>query len=244
MSKRIDAMWHPDFIPGLFNLCDQWCDYCPLTARCLAYSCISERRVRAPGDIYHAVASRLHAAVQAAREAAAADGAETGDLDALLSLIAPASLKVPTLAEPLARIDRMGRQYFLAAARYLSSRLDAPELSRRRQSGQPTALDVLAWYHRLIPTKVFRALVGTAQAAEGEPDRAEDATISARIALISIDKSILALAELAAHDDDARIDHLRMLLRQLARVVEAAFPHARSFVRPYFDEPATPRPSS
>ena len=244
MSKPMDEMWHPDFIPGVFNLCDQWCDYCPVTARCLAYTCIAERRVRAPGDIYDAVASRLHAAVQGARDEAAADGVETGDLDALLSLISPAAVKIPALTEPLARIERMGRQYRLAAARYLSSRPDAPELSRRRQSGQPTALDVLAWYHRLIPTKVFRALVSTAQAAEGEPDRAEDATISARIALVSIDKSILALAELATEDDDVRIDHLRMLLRQLGRVVEAQFPDARSFVRPYFDEPPVPQRSS
>ena len=243
MSNHAGEAWHPDFIPGVFNLCDQWCDYCPLTARCLAYTCMSKRRVRAPGDTYQAVAGRLHAAVQAARDETAAEGGETGDLDALLSLVSPASVNVRVLSEPLARIERVGRQYCLAAARYLSSRPDAPELSRRRQSGQPTALDVLGWYHRLIPTKVFRALVSTAQASEGEPDRAEDATVSARIALVSIDKSILALAELATADDDARIDHLRMLLRQLARVVEAKFPDARSFVRPYFDEPAV-RPAS
>lgn len=29
----------PNLIPGVYNACDQWCDYCPVTARCLAFKC-------------------------------------------------------------------------------------------------------------------------------------------------------------------------------------------------------------
>ena len=29
----------PNLIPGVYNGCDQWCDYCPVTARCLAFKC-------------------------------------------------------------------------------------------------------------------------------------------------------------------------------------------------------------
>lgn len=29
---------NPDFISGIHNYCDRWCERCPLTARCLVYA--------------------------------------------------------------------------------------------------------------------------------------------------------------------------------------------------------------
>src|ERR1043165_3814334 len=29
---------NPDFISGIYNYCDRWCERCPLTSRCLLYA--------------------------------------------------------------------------------------------------------------------------------------------------------------------------------------------------------------
>jgi hypothetical protein len=43
----------PSIIPGVHHYCDEWCDFCPVPKRCLAYRCTAEFRAergRAPGE--------------------------------------------------------------------------------------------------------------------------------------------------------------------------------------------------
>ena len=39
------------FIPGIYNYCDRWCERCPLTARCRVFAM---EEVRKRGDDYYA----------------------------------------------------------------------------------------------------------------------------------------------------------------------------------------------
>src|SRR5216684_1243350 len=34
----IELADNPDFISGIYNYCDRWCERCPFTARCLVYA--------------------------------------------------------------------------------------------------------------------------------------------------------------------------------------------------------------
>ena len=34
---------NPQFIPGIFNYCDRWCERCPFTARCLNFALSEEQ---------------------------------------------------------------------------------------------------------------------------------------------------------------------------------------------------------
>src|SRR5437870_3230563 len=34
----IDLADNPDFISGIYNYCDRWCERCPFTSRCLVYA--------------------------------------------------------------------------------------------------------------------------------------------------------------------------------------------------------------
>ena len=45
---------NPQFIPGIFNYCDRWCERCPFTARCLNFA-LSEEQFAEPEsrDIYN-----------------------------------------------------------------------------------------------------------------------------------------------------------------------------------------------
>jgi len=49
----VKAALDPTLIPGIYNACDQWCVYCPATARCLAYRCQpADAKEEDPQDIY------------------------------------------------------------------------------------------------------------------------------------------------------------------------------------------------
>lgn len=53
-----------------------------------------------------------------------------------------------------------------------------------------------------VAAKIFRALYGAALAARGENGLLQDSLVSAKVALIGIDRSIEALATIAVEDDD------------------------------------------
>ncbi len=89
-----------------------------------------------------------------------------------------------------------------------------------------------------VAAKIFRALYGAGLAARGENGLLQDSLVSAKVALIGIDRSIEALATIAVEDDDPRLELLQAQLRRLRREVDARFPLARAVVRPGLDCPA------
>jgi hypothetical protein len=245
----LEAVEDPNLIPGVYNYCDQWCAYCPVSSRCLAYRCLSDRRDRQPGDIYLEVATRLFEAVDFACEAGAAAAEPTPALDSLRARLERNRITAPRIDDPL---ERLGRQYAIQASRFLHSAGDdaAPEPS---DAPRPTPLEVVGWFHTLIAAKIYRALVSAASHGETRTHtddpcgsvwiRGQDAEGSAKVALIGLDRSRTALRELARTDDDPRIEHLVTVLDQLAAALERRFPTARAFVRPGLDGPPelTPR---
>jgi hypothetical protein len=102
------------------------------------------------------------------------------------------------------------------------------------------AIDVVRWYQAFIYVKLMRALRGNLDSDEFTDQHGfpRDSDGSAKIALIAIDRSIGAwnvLRKLLPDQQQAVVGFLRMLSR-LRHDTEAAFPHARAFVRPGFDE--------
>ena len=87
--------------------------------------------------------------------------------------------------------------------------------------------------------KIMRALEGKLRgvppALEG---MARDSDGSAKIALIALDRSLAAWANLLRHFSEKENETLHLLahLERLRRSLEAAFPAARAFIRPGFDE--------
>jgi hypothetical protein len=222
----------PSLIKGIYDACDQWCMYCPVTERCLAYRCNPDIR-SGKQDIHRSLADRLYEGMTFLKGLCDAEGRPTADLDAMLSNDPRRMVQLIEIDDP---IERMGRRYGHLSGAYLMSRPDFPFEMKPRASG-PTPFEVFAWFHQLAPAKVYRALLSAAQAARGDESRRDDARISAKIALVGMDRSLDALAVVAAEDDDARVELLQAQLRRLRREVEGRFPDARSFVRIGLDFP-------
>ena len=106
-------------------------------------------------------------------------------------------------------------------------------------------LEVVTWYHTLISAKTNRAIRGLLEHASPEYKkdsmiagfRLEDANGSAKLTLVSIERSIgawLRLREILPTQEDAILQHLSMLDR-LRRGLITALPGAKAFFRPGFD---------
>jgi hypothetical protein len=208
----------PTLIKGIYDACDQWCMYCPMTQRCLAYRCNPEIK-GGKQNIYRSLADRLYEGVTFLKKLCVAEERPTPELDAML---AGDPRKMAQLIEINDPVERMARRYGRLSDAYLVSRPDFPFEMRPRASG-PTPFEVLAWFHQLVAAKVYRALLSAAHAARGDTSRQDDALISAKVALIGMDRSLDALAVIAAEDDDARLELLQGQLRRLRREVEGRF---------------------
>ena len=92
------------------------------------------------------------------------------------------------------------------------------------------------WYHARIYTKIFRALVSAASDCAAGP-QGEDARGCAKLAMVSIERSRMALQVLRRTTRPDLIDPLIALLGDLDRGLEERFPEARGFVRVGLDCP-------
>lgn len=41
-KRLLEMAENPDFIPGIYNYCDRWCERCAFTSRCLTYAALQE----------------------------------------------------------------------------------------------------------------------------------------------------------------------------------------------------------
>jgi hypothetical protein len=230
-QRFVEAVLDPSLIPAVYNGCDQWCDYCPLTERCLAFRCRPANG--SSGDIYHDVAEAMAESMRELKAAHEAQGVAVPEaLEWLLRNDSREPMKYEPIDDPL---ERLGRRYLMLAGAYLVSRSDVSLDIPRRSSG-PTPLDLVVRYHMLIAAKIYRAVISSRRAARSADEGAAwDANISAKVALLCAERSDEAWAVLALDDADPRIGHVRQQLRRVLRELEARFPGARALVRPGFD---------
>lgn len=225
----------PSLIKGIHEACDQWCMYCPATRHCLAYRCSLGAADSIEWDMDGKTTHDLAAGMMFVKALADAEGRlAPPEVEVVLSR-GPRERVAAALSDPL---ENLGRAYMDVAEAYLASRADVPFEIEFHAAG-PTPLEVFAWYHTLMPARIFRAVLSEAEAASGINGRDVDALRAAKIALIGIDRSLNALPALAGEDDDPRLQFMQRQLTRLRIEAERRFPEARAFVRAGLDSAST-----
>jgi hypothetical protein len=84
------------------------------------------------------------------------------------------------------------------------------------------AAETVLWFSSRIYFTTTRALVGKALTAAGQPNRSEDASLSAGQALVAVDRSRAALQQLQGEEDERRT--LVALLDAIALGIGQRFP--------------------
>lgn len=165
-----------DFISGIYNYCDRWCEKCPFTSRCRVYSTeaadpdLDDPEVH---DINNAKFWRkLESIFQEAHEKIAAWAEEAGvDLEGLDDeAIAEEQAREKEADEhqlsDLARhyamtVQEWFKEEFATEQQMHDAMLDADGLP---DIGVAGAAEVIRWYQFFVAAKVIRALMGRSQA--------------------------------------------------------------------------------
>ncbi|MFH1673686.1 MAG: hypothetical protein ABIF87_09735 [Pseudomonadota bacterium] len=250
---------NPNFITGIYNYCDRWCERCPFTSRCMNFALADEQFPdQESHDIsneafWHKLSEIFRVTLDLVKETAEEKGI---DLDAIST---EETAEQERLNEEIARSHeccRMAKAYAEMADNWFDSLEDASDHKEddfsfkarvevlnagplRETDPCEDAVDVIRWYQHQIYVKLMRAIRGTLEEKDEPPDEfARDSDGSAKVALIAIDRSIAAWGEICAcfFASESEILDLLVRLERLRRNVEKVFPDARAFIRPGFDK--------
>jgi len=244
---------NPNFISGIYNYCDRWCERCPMTSRCLLYAQEQEDQDDSPEsrDITNeAFWNKLASIFQETRELITSWAEENGvDLTAVDDEEITRRKKRNERAAN-GRLATAGKAYASVVTKWFSdfdqilssSDTEGTESDAEEDDLLEDARDVIYWYQYQIAVKTIRAISSRADEKE-EPevfgdDYPKDSDGSAKVALLGIDRSISAwrIIQLCVPERAELIVPLILQLEQLRQATERKFPNARDFIRPGFDE--------
>jgi len=261
-TDKIKALTdNPEFISGIYNYCDKWCERCSFTARCSVFAMEADADgspgLRDPENekFWKQLQGNLSSTVELLREMADEAGV---DLDTLVSPEDEArsdQILRDTKAHPLVTTatdyTMAVHKWFQAAKEVFEGK--AAELTAKARMELPNtdpeaevvdlrdATEVVRWYHTLVSAKIRRAvqqgLTDRPACLDGMP---KDSDGSAKVALVCIDRSMAAWARIREHlpEQGDNILDILVALERLRRETGRVFPDARSFVRPGFDDGA------
>lgn len=249
----IDLANNPNFISGIYNYCDRWCERCPFTSRCMVYATEKEDDDGDPEtrDINNEAFWRKLASIFEETKQMMADWAKEAGID--LSQVDEAANQ----QREKRRTDAASNELSVAARDYASTVtgwftgfdqvLNATELAPNEADTDEIerieeAREVIHWYQYQIAVKLMRALSSRSNEAEWRDELADedpkDSDGSAKVALIGIGRSVSAwrLMQMCLPERADSIIPMILELERLRQKTELRFPKARDFVRPGFDE--------
>jgi hypothetical protein len=177
-----------NFISGIYNYCDRWCEKCPFTSRCRVYATESADRDLDDPDVHDINNAKfwhkLESIFREAHEKIAAWAEDAGvDLESIESQAAIAEHEQREQEADEHQLAQLARQYAVTVQEWFAEEFvteqhvhddmmvdadGAPEIDVAR------AAEVIRWYQFFIAAKVIRALMGRSQAplldAIGEDD--------------------------------------------------------------------------
>lgn len=250
---------NPDFVPGIYNYCDRWCERCTYTSNCFLFA---TEKQQFPDDdsrditnkkFWEGMEEMFRITFELLEDAAEEFGIDPDQLDTEEIEQNEAEKREMADKNPAARkahayLMRV-RSWFRESDAVFEEKgeellkmaeLELPKEGIEKQAaGIQDYVEIIRWYQHQIYVKIMRALQGRMDDFLPEEDPVQtDFNGSAKVALVGVDRSIAAwgglLQTFPGQEDE--ILQMLVLLEQIRKHAEAAFPDARNFVRPGFDE--------
>jgi hypothetical protein len=226
-----------DFIPGIFNYCDRWCERCKFNNKCEVYSMEKEDGLAdSEGEDMKSTLERVSNIFALTMEMLHEMASDIGlDLNNLEETVVTKHIpgKIEELANEYGKDVyawlKKNRQFFNQQVEQYYA------INENTSKKIKEVIEVLSWYAPLIGAKVHRAMYKTYY--EDETDF-HDKRGSAKIALISIERSIGAFSYILNNfpeKEDESLNYLAKLSR-IKRLLYKDYPNAMDFKRPGFDD--------
>ncbi len=171
-----DLAGNPNFISGIHNYCDRWCERCPLSSRCVVYAAeqadpdmddpevrdiTNEKFWRKLQDIYCDTAEMVHAWAE-----------EAGvDLDAVNVEAEMAEHDRAMEEAEQNELSQTAERYAAAVQDWFKTTFDDESEAAATREIEPAvndAVSVIRWYQFFIAVKLMRALSGSSGIDESE----------------------------------------------------------------------------
>jgi hypothetical protein len=176
-----------DFILGIYNYCDRWCERCPLTARCLVYATERADDVATDPEAHDINSarfwSRLESMFQEAHEMILEWAEEAGvDVAAIEDEAAGRDqqrqdAKQHDLSLAARRYAETVQQWFteeFAVEQHVHDDTTGKSKNTEEDIDVSDAIEVIRWYQFFVAAKVFRALMGLDDEAADETLTTDD----------------------------------------------------------------------
>ena len=251
------------FIAGIFNYCDRWCERCAFTSKCRNYDFMPDSAKNPEHDLNsEEFWNELSAIFKKTREMILQVAEDRGiDLNAVDDAEIEEELKRRRQHQKDAAkslIGKSSKKYIKKLSKWIAqekgffqemkdgwiqqAEMGFPEDEILSKASRiKDYFDVIQWYQFFIHVKLVRALSGQLEEMDNDEPWLYDVHGSAKVALIAIDRSIAAWGNVLdqfPEKEDELLDFL-VILELLRKMAEIQFPEARSFIRPGLDETET-----
>lgn len=240
-----------NYIAGVYNYCDRWCERCPFIERCRVYAMEKEFEEKHPDkkdDFGVQLAYNLENALKMIYEHAAKEGI---DLD---SIEDEEETKDPKIEDLKEHAKILTNQYENLAEAWLKGKETLIEYQLQewkklleigvnkiipKVKDVQNALEVIRWYFFFIRAKISRAYsqMHDKWILKEFPIQ-NDMNGSAKIAFIAIENSLAAWEIMRTHfeEETDNILDIMLALSRIRKDIEIHFPNINQFIRPGFDE--------
>jgi hypothetical protein len=249
-----------NFIEGIYNYCDRWCERCTFTSRCRNYASTSklspEQLDMNNKAFWDNISANFSNATRILRKAAKKHGI---DMDKPMTEQEEQEYerheRFLRQATNNHELIKLCKQYEKTVLPFVDQREQltekARELARSVHMGIQDeevvlnivkdisdSVEIIQWYLFFIDAKLQRALHGKLEDREHDYDFPKDSDGSAKIAILAIERSMNAwmrLFQSMSSAEDVALTSLSILTKLKEKAVEE-FPDAMQFHRPGFDD--------
>ena len=180
---------NPDFISGIYNYCDRWCERCPFTARCLVYATEKADNDAADPEVHDINSakfwSRLESVFRETHEMILEWAEEAGvDLATVEAEAALADREQQRHDAKEHELSLSARRYAEMVQRWFTEEFAVEERVHDDTTGKSNnteddidisdAIEVIRWYQFFVAAKVFRALMGLEERSADDDLAADD----------------------------------------------------------------------
>jgi len=247
-----------EFIPGIFNYCDRWCERCSMTSKCSLFYRESQRRAEHqekgedPDDwdiVLKDVQDDLQEAIQMCTQMAAEQGVD------LKLLEEEEDVEDDIDQEPKQDVDlsehplrNKAHAFAMDCHRFLDLFCSLIQ-EEERKGVDPAKLveaqdcfQIISWYHMQIAVKIDRALRGNLGSETEDESWSEaaksDSDGSAKVAYLGMTRVLDSLTKVHEWNKALNSDIMPLLntLYELIDDLNNEFPDHAAFKRPGFDE--------
>ena len=244
-----------NFIPGIYNYCDRWCDRCPFTQRCQNFQDQPGLTLHEDNfdeqDFLESIQDSLRNAVKILEETVKEKGLNWEEIENSEEA-ENFSFDDPNYTRSQRILQEISKQYFIQANDWLEKNEDLlkakeAEINQKNELGinvekeaneLSEAFDFIYHYLHFIHTKIKRATNGLHDTWIMEQPIQNDANGTAKVVILAVKRSIQGweiIRNTIPESEDEVLQFLVMLSRIL-KGIKKEFPKVDEFIRPGFDE--------